>query len=146
MPNYITIIVRVDLLTAIEWFLIRHIILVQAHNSSSQWSERLLRNDDWQNNLKVITDVWLNVYGKIYYWFTSKFLIIPNAWLFNKSFHLCAREWYWYRNDHICVFLSKLTYNAVFREQSIFTVFMHVMKMICEAKRDTCYTPSSLLS
>ncbi len=37
------------------------------------------------------------------------FLIIPNAWLFNKSVHLWAKEWYWHRNDHIFVFLSKLT-------------------------------------
>ncbi len=61
-----------------------------------EWSERPLRNDDWQ----VIADVWLNVYGKIY-WLTSNFLIIPNAWLFSKSVHLWAREWYWHSNDHI---------------------------------------------
>ncbi len=50
----------------------------QAHDSMFQWSEKPLRNDDRQNNSKVIVDVWLNVYGKIY-WLTSSFLIIPNA-------------------------------------------------------------------
>ncbi len=48
------------------------------------------------------------MHGKIYC-LTSNFLIIPNPWLFNKSVHLWAREWYWHRNDHIFVFLSKLT-------------------------------------
>ncbi len=79
----------------------------QAYNSIFQWSERLLRNNDWLNNSQVIADVWLNVCGKIY-WLTSNFLINPNTWLFNKSVHLWAREWYCHRNDHICVFLSKL--------------------------------------
>ncbi len=69
----------------------------QAHNSIFQWTERHLRND-----------VWLNMYGTIY-WLTSNFLIIPNLWLFNKSVNFWAREWYWLRNDHIFVFLSKLT-------------------------------------
>ncbi len=40
---------------------------------------------------------------------TSNFPIFPNTWLFNKSVHFWAREWYWHRNDHILVFLSKLT-------------------------------------
>ncbi len=77
----------------------------QAHTYIFQWSERLLRNYDWLSNSHIIADVWLNVYGKIY-WLTSNFLIISNTWHFNKSVHLWAREWYW--ND-IFVFVSKLT-------------------------------------
>ncbi len=80
----------------------------QVYNSIFQCSERLLRNDDWLNNSQLIADVWLNMYGMIY-WLTSNFLIVPNTWFFNKSVHHWAREWYWHRNDHIFVFLSKLT-------------------------------------
>ncbi len=39
----------------------------QAYNSIFQWSEMPLRNDDCLNNSQVIADVWLNVYGKIYW-------------------------------------------------------------------------------
>ncbi len=92
----------------------------QAYNSIFQWSERPLRNDDWLNNSQVISDVWLNVYGKIY-WLTSNFLIIPNPWFFNKSVHFWAREWYWHRNDHIVVFLSKLT--ILYLQTNVSTLF-----------------------
>ncbi len=80
----------------------------QAYNYIFQWSERPLRNLDWLNNSQVFADVCLNMYGKIYR-LTSNCLIISNPWFFNKRVHLWAREWFWYRNEHIFVFLSKLT-------------------------------------